>query len=235
MPRKTKNIPRRKKPVKKTRARRTIARTLKPKTYQFTRSFVDQIKLRNGLNVPTGWTQIPDDHGIVQSRGFKLSDLPNWEEFKNLFSQYRIMAVSQEYYFADTGSINTDTSLGQKQIMLYANPNSVGADNAANLTEGYYLQSQTTKKRLCLHSSGRPVKLYMKVNQLTGVFSDETGNTDYARCRPKFVSTSEPNTEHYGLDLRLARIDGSDFSTGGDVYPSCKIITKVYLQCRQVS
>lgn len=231
---------RRRAPMRSSRRRRVrpmrVARTMRPRTYNFTRSMIDQIQL-NSTEPPAGWTR--NGNAIVQSRGFKLSDLPNYTEFTQLFSQYRILAIKQEYYFTDTGSINvavgTNNNVGAKQIMLWANPNAVGKNNTSALTEGFFLQSQVSKKRLCLHASGRPIKLYTKCKQLSEIFSDEEGNTDYAKSYPKFVSTGEPDTEHYGLDIRLGRLDENVFSHDGSNYPTCKIITKVYLQCRQVS
>lgn len=213
-----------------------VARPLRPRTYNFTRSFAETIELNN-TTPPLGWTSV--DNGLVRSQPFKLADLPNYLEFVNLFSQYRLLAVKQEMYFSNTNSVNnvigTQSDLGNKQIIMYCNPNMVGYDNTSLLTEQFFLESQSSKKKLCLNAIGRPVKIYSKVKQLVKVFSDELDNTDYSKAYPKFVSTGDINTEHYGLDMRLARIDGNIFSTGGNNYPSVKIITKVYLQCRQVS
>lgn len=167
-----------------------------------------------------------------------MTMLPNYAEFKALFAQYRLMAISQEYYFSDTGSVNisdgTYNNTGGKQILMHINPNAVGKDNALLLTEQFFLESQVAKKKVCLNGNGYPVKFYSKLTQLSQVYANELAVTDYAKQRPKFVSTAEDNTEHYGQDIRLERVDGQPFSTGGTVYPRVKIITKVYLQCRQV-
>jgi hypothetical protein len=208
---------------------------LRPRTYNFTRQFVENIQLNPG-SIPTGWSFV--GNGMVRSQEFRISQLPNYTEFTSLFAQYRILAVKQEYYFTDTGSVNvvegSVNNSGGKQILMYINPNAVGAANAASLTEDFFMQSQCAKKRLCLHASGRPVKIYTKLKQLSQIYSNEVLNTDYAKIRPKFLSTGEVNAEHYGLDMRLERVDGQPFSTGGNIYPYMKIITKLYLQCRQV-
>lgn len=239
MPRKTGRAPRRKTRARrgKTRKKTAVGRPMRPKTYTFCRSFVENVDL-NSVTPPSNWTAV--ESGLVRSQPFALTDLPNYTEFTNLFQQYRLMAVKQEFYFGDTASVNLVTSGGQlnpgnRQIMLYSNPNPVGRANTNNLTEGFFLQSQSSKKRICIHSSGRPVRLYSKLKQLSKVFADEDGNTDYAKSYPKFVSTNEVNTEHYGIDTRIARVDGNNFSYGGTVYPVVKIFTKVWLQCRQVS
>lgn len=220
------------------RRRLRIHRPLRPSTYNFTRSFVENISLNN-TSPPTGWSDV--ENGLCRSQPFTLSNLVNFAEFQNLFSQYRLLAVRQELYFVDTGSVNIQSGIynntGSKQILMYINPNSVGRDNASLLTENFFLQSQVCKKRVCLHGSGRPVKLYTKLRQLSQVYANEPSSvyTDYAKIKPKFISTQEANTEHYGLDVRLQRVDGSVFSDAGSIYPDCKIVTKVYLQCRQVA
>lgn len=210
---------------------------MRPRTYNFTRSFVETIDL-NSTTPPTGWTAV--ESGLTRSQPFSLSDLPDNTEFAALFAQYRLLAVKQEYYFCDTASVNIEKSSGgynnsgNKQIMMYTCPNAVGASNAALLTEGYFMQSQCVKKRLCLNAKAAPVKVYTRLKQLSAIFSAELGNTDYAKRHPGFLSTNEKQAEHYGIDMRLQRVDGKDFSFGGSNYPTVKIVTKVYLQTRQV-
>lgn len=210
---------------------------MRPRTYNFTRSFVENVSL-NTNSPPTGWTAV--ENGLVRSQAFDITLLPDNTEFTSLFAQYRLMAVKQEFYFAATSSGTTVNpsdgmiNVGNRQIMMYMNPNPVGQNNASSLTENFFMQSQVCKKRLCLNSVGRPVNFYKRLNQLSAVFSNELGVTDYAKIRPKFVSTAETQTQHYGFDTRIQRVDGNGFSTGGDEYPTVKIVTKVYLQCRQV-
>lgn len=224
----------------RTRRRRITKRVrmpmpMRPRTYYFTRSFVETLDL-NGTTPPTGWTAVAN--GLCRSQPFDLSLLPQNSEFINLFAQYRLLAVKQEYYFCDTASVNftdgTYNNSGNKQILMYTNPNAVGVNNVGNLTEDFFMQSQSCKKRTCLHANGKPIRLYTKLKQLTDVYSGEIGNTDYVKSYPKFVSTTEPRCQHYGIDVRLQRVDNQAFSFGGSVYPKVKIITKIYLQCRQV-
>lgn len=232
---------RRKRPVRRNvrrrfHRRRRVPRALRPRTYNFTRQFVENIQL-NPSSPPTGWSFV--GNGMVRSMEFSLAQLPNYTEFTSLFAQYRILAVKQEYYFTDTASVNIENTSGYnntggKQILMYINPNAIGSANASSLTEDFFMQSQCAKKRLCLRASGRPVKIYTKLKQLSQIYSNEVLNTDYVKIRPKFISTNEVNAEHYGLDMRLERVDGNEFSHGGDEYPHVKIITKLYLQCRQV-
>ena len=221
--------------IRKNRKRTRVPRPMRPRTYNFTRSFVETIAL-NSSTPPTGWTAV--SNGLTRSQPFQLTNLPDNAEFVALFAQYRLCAVKQEYFFADTASVNVvdggAEQSGNKQIMMYTIPNSVGQDNAAALNENYFMQSQCTKKRLCLNAGARPIKIYTKLKQLTRIYSSEVGNQDFSKQRPRFVSTNEPNAQHYGIDMRLQRVDGQPFSFGGTNYPTVKIVTKVYLQCRQV-
>lgn len=220
-----------------------MPRPLRPRNYFFQRSFVENVVLNPSAgNVPPGWQVV--NNGYVRSQPFKLSDLPQYNEFVNMFAQYRILAVKQDYYFSDTnsgvgGQAPTQT-MGSRQLMLYSVPNSQGTNNLANMTEDFFMQSQCSKKRLCLNTMGKPVGLYHKLKQLSRVFSGELGNQDFVKIKPKFVSTAETEAEHYGLDVRIQRVDNKEFSFGSSApqadyaYPTVKIITKLYIQCRQV-
>lgn len=232
MPKRTRsNAPKRRtrRKVKYTGRKRIVRmpRPMRPRSYFFNRSFVETVVL-NSTAAPDGWTSV--DQGLVRSQPFKLSDLPQYTEFVNMFAQYRLLAVSQEYFFSNTSSDN----LNNQQIIMYTSPNAQGVANTANLNEAFFMQSQCSKKRLCLTTTGRPVKVYTKLRQLSRIFSGELGNQDFIKVKPKFVSTTEPEAQHYGIDVRLQRVDGQNFSTGSSSYPSVKIVTKVYLQTRQV-
>lgn len=205
----------------------SMPRAMRPRSYFFNRSFVETVTL-NSTTPPTGWTAV--DNGLVRSQPFMLSQLDNYTEFVNMFAQYRLLAVSQEYFFSNTNSDN----LANQQLIMYTVPNAQGVANTANLDESFFMQSQCSKKRLCLTTTGRPVKVYTKMKQLSRIYSGELGNQDFIKVKPKFVSTTEPQAQHYGIDVRLQRIDGEEFSHGGTTYPVVKIVSKVYLQTRQV-
>ena len=139
---------RRRNPRNRRNNRKTrVHRTLQPSTYNFTRSYVENLQLNTSLP-PLGWAAV--GNGLVRSQSFTLQLLPNFSEFQNLFVQYRLLAVSQEYYFSDTASTNVGTTpnstQGSKQILMYINPNAVGRDNQLLLTEQFFLESQVAKK-----------------------------------------------------------------------------------------
>lgn len=221
--------------ARKSRGGWKLARPMRPRVYNFTRCFVETVQLVNnaGGPVPDGW-QIAADAGMVKAQAFNLAQLPDYSEFTSLYAQYRILAVKTTMYFSSTNSDQGNEALANKQILLYMAPNRNGVGHAVKpLTESHFLQTQATKKKLCLNTNGRPISVYMKLNQLNEVYAG-TVNSDYTAVKPKFISTTETSTPHYGLDFRFQRVDNGLFSAGGSVYPSVKMIHKVYLQCRQV-
>lgn len=230
---KKRSITRRKRTTKIVR----MPRPMRPRTYNFTRSMVQTVVLNNDDQTETtGWKKTIGEYSMSKQWTFKLEDLPNYSEFVNLYEQYRIMAIKQEYYFSDSVAssvaVGNNVNSSNKQIIMMSTPNSTG--NNHTLNENYFMQSQCAKKKLCLNTMGYPVKVYTKLKQLSRIFSSEEGNQDFIKVSPKFISTNEPKALHYGVDMRLARVDGGEFSLGGSNYPSVKIITKFYMQFRQV-
>lgn len=233
-------------------ARPRAARPMHPRTYYFTRKDVQTIDLvAPGTATAANWYLV--DNGMCCNRTFSLNQIPNNQEFTNLFTQYKICAIKQTFYFSNTDSPaavepnpamgGTNQTLPNRQIIMYAVPNRSGSSSAqAALTEQFFMENSATKQRLCLNTNGKPVSLYTKLDQLTQVYGgvDQTVNppkvlTDYVRSRPRFINSSEPDTPHVGLQYRFQRVDGEPFSTNSSNFPKLKIITKYYIQTRQVS
>jgi len=233
MPYRRRKIVRRRRRVirRVTRRKIRVARPMKPLVYNFKRSFVDNIQL-NATVAPDGW--YANTNGIYQTNTFNLGQVNDPLDFTNLFASYRILAAKQQYYFSNSVS----EAPGNTQLIMYMKPNRTGAIYTntppySPLREVDFLDTQSYKKRLCLSTNGHPVSVYQKVHQLQEVYHN-IGNTDYAVAKPKFISTGEYQTPHYGMDCRIQRVDGEPFSEGTTDYPHCKIITTIYFQCRQV-
>lgn len=220
----------RKKIYKKTKPVPTLVRS--PKTYSFKQSFVETIEL-NTSAVPTGWTV--NGNALVQQMVFNLQDISNYGRFTGMFAQYRLKSARSEFFFSATSSDVSDPNTaqsGNRQIIVYTMPNRVGS--VETLTEDAFLQTQAHKKDLALTGMGKPVVCYTKLAQLSSMFASGI-NTDYAKVEPRFISTQESNTPHYGLDIRIERVDGKEFSNGSATYPYVKIIHTVYFETRQVN
>lgn len=233
MPRKTvkihkRNIGRRR-PIK--RRRRLKIGKPNPKgmvasIYQFKRQMTSVISLNN-VSTPAGWTA--DGNAIFKQFVYTLDQLPNYTEFTALFASYKICAVKMEIFFSNTNSVDSNS-----QILCYYDSNPQG--EAVALTEQHYMQSQTSRKRVLASTSRRPVKFYTKCKQLSVLYHQlqPTPLTDYGMVWPKYISTSEPTTPHYGFNVRLQRIDDRGFGTDLNHFQYAKINTTVYITCKRV-
>lgn len=221
------------KPYTRRRSRSSIPRSVSsPITYKFKQTFADSIQL-NTSAPPTGWSA--NGNALVQQMVFNLQDLASYTRFTNLFAQYRLLSAKTEMFFGNTVSDTLDTATsnsGNRQIIVYTMPNRIGS--VETLTEDAFLQTQCHQKQLALKTDGKPVLCYTPLSQLSSTYQSGI-NTDYAKQSPKFISTQESNTPHYGLDIRIQRVDGEEFSQSTATYPFVKILHTVYFECRQVN
>lgn len=206
-----------------------------PRVHKFSRSIVETIELVNaaGGTVPPNWS-ITADGGLVRRFSWDLANLSDYTDFTNLFASYRLTHVEMTFFFANTGSDAAGgdaEAMGNRQILLYAAPNRTGRSDQV-LTEQFMLDNQTTLKKLCYNDNAKPITISLPLNQLGERYAGAT--SDYAIAQSAFISTGELGTTHHGVDIRLQRVDNKEFSNGGTVYPSCKIVTKVHLECKQV-
>jgi len=184
------------------------SRGLRQSTYLFKRRLTTVVELSNADS--GGWISAPDNKSMYKQWNFKLSDLAGVDntDFTNLFRRYRINAAKVEMSFSNTGSVPAPGgSGGNFQMQLYTRANRSGRSEEI-ITEQSMLNTQASKKRLCLNN-GRPIKYYMKLNQLSETFANVGGlpNTDYTVQKPRYVSTGETGCEHYGLDMFINRVD----------------------------
>jgi len=70
----------------------------------------------------------------------------------------------------------------------------------------------------------------MRLKQLNSIYQSPL-NTDYTVVRPRYISTTEVATPHYGMNVHIAKVDGSTFTTNS---ARLKIFEKIYLTCKQV-
>lgn len=230
-----KKRPIRKRPYIRRRAKLTLAKPLKPKTYLFKRSFSEVVQL-NTQTIPTGWEKT--GNALYRQFVYKLSDLLDYSDFTNMFNQYKLTGVNIQMYFSNTesGSVaNTISTAPQvlhsnSQVIMWIAPNPTG--QAGVIGPDAMLKIQSHKKRLCMNG-GRPISVYRRLKQLTETHGG-TGNTDYRVSNPKFVSTNEPHTLHYGQSICLERADQQLFANNATNYQSVRMIYTYYIVCKQV-
>lgn len=225
------------------RLRRNLAkpqRGLKQSVHLFKRSITQVIPLADSL-LPSdsGWLA-SSDNGIYKMWKFKLSDLVDNGDFKTLFGAYKICGVNVELSFNNTGSAVTanDGTVPSVQpgcqLQIYTIPNRVGRvrQSIDPLTEQICLNTQACKKRLALNG-GKPVRFYMKTNQANMIYNSLT-DTDYTVQKPRYISTKEPDAEHYGLQMYVNRVDGLTLSSNMYNQQSMRCTTTYYIACRGV-
>lgn len=219
-----KRRPRRmKKRVYKKKLPITRSLTLKPAVHLFKRKMTQVMQLSN-VSAPSGWTA--EGNAYYKNWQFTLNNLPNPTDFTNLFAQYKLVGVQTEMIFANTVA-NDDNS----QVLIYWDLNRDG--QARPGTESQFLQSQTARHMTLKPGVSKPVKMYCKLKQLSNTF--KLTDDDYALQTPKWLSTAEPNTPHFGTSMRIQRVDDRPFGTELANFQYCKVIHTVYLACRKVA
>ena len=168
------------------------------------------------------------DQGANYDVVCNLSELDGYTDFTNLFNQYKLTGVTLTFYCPATNVTLGQPNLQNSQLIMYTVPNQAGRPRNVTLTEADCLNTQCVKKQLLMNNNGKGVSMYIPLKQLRMTFASLT-DTDYAVSTPKFISTDEPNTPHYGPTLRIQAI--SPFGFRGQ---NLKIITKVHLTCKQV-
>lgn len=218
------------KTITKTRGkgrRRRAGITRRPRVISFQRSATEELTL-NTQSPPTGWTAVDD--GLCINYVFGLSEIDEYTSFTNLFSMYRLKGVRIEGYFS-----NTVSDSANKQTMMYYCQNYVGAHPASDLTEQYFLNKPIHKRRVLVTSRGKAFSIYCPLNQLAENYSSAT-NTDYGVVKPRWVSTTETSCPHYGMSVRLQRLDDQNWTHESSAqYPTLKIIKTYYFQMRGLS
>lgn len=218
-----------------------ISRPLRPRIDSYKRSFSSTIQLRTDTgNIPVGW--YVDNGALFTTWTFYLKQLNDITDFTNLYAMYKIKGVRLQMYFSNTQSvISQDSTSGytpNRQLMVYMTPNregdaynNSGDPGSEPLTEDVCLDTQSVKKKLALNG-GRPLDIYMSLRQQNVLFN-KTDSTAYSTVAPKWLRSDQTEVNHYGLNMRIQRVDDQPLTTGGGIQ-FCKIIGTLYFQCKQV-
>lgn len=202
-----------------------VARPMRPKTYSFTRSFARELNMADVVN--DGFFKW-HDNGANYDVVLALNDLDGYADFTNLFSQYKLTGVTITFYCPSTNVTLAQPNVGNSQLIMYTVPNQTGRPRDLTLDETECLNTQCVKKQLMMNANGRGVSMYIPLKQLRMTYSSLT-DTDYAVSTPKFISTDEVATPHYGPALRIQTVSGNN--TSGQII---KYIMKVHLTTKQV-
>ena len=200
-------------------------RGLIPSIYKFKRFNTNTITLDSGTVTP-GWTQFTGDSSVIQKTWvFSLDGMNGYTQFTSLFQQYKLMGVRLQIYPSVT-EVTAYRAADVSQIIMYTSKSKYGY--AASSTEEL-LSRQAIKKKV-VFKGGRPVDVYMPLTQLTQIYGNAV-STDYIPSRPKWISTNEVNTQHYGIDMAFQTVSGQNIL---EMPMSLKIMTTLYFQCKGV-
>lgn len=121
---------------------------------------------------------------------FRLSDLPDYTEFTELFEYYRITGVRIRYTFNGTNaSLPIGNSYAFMPSIMYAQDlNDAIAETRPDLMQ---------HDKVTFKSLNRPGSVFIRPKTQVMMYEGVAG-TGYAEGVNKWINTSDPNVEHYG-------------------------------------
>lgn len=196
-----------------------------PKNYLFARS---KENLLNLTSPDAGWITTLDN-SLVKTFDFNLFSLPNPSDFTNLFGQYKLnMAIVKIFPSASQVLISTGPAGTQNMIItIWKNTHGVPLD--ATFSNAKLLEIQ--KKRQFMFPLNKPTTIKMYLKQLSHIYAGSTAFPDYGTVKPRYISTTEPNTPHYGMNVHIRKLDATAFGSNA---PTLLVREKIYLTTRQV-
>lgn len=197
--------------IRRLRSKRRLHTARNPVGHQFTRIAYSQNALQFNAGVPT------NTFGAVV---FKLSDLPNYQEFTELYDLYKINKVK----YTIIPKINSATLNGSVQMPII---HSVidSNDNTAFTTLAQMMENEDVKttRGVVPHSRYFTPKCQTKLYE-------SLGTDGYATMRRNpFINTEDPSVPHYALKWAI-----ENPISGGDAYWYADIRIKFYLSFREV-
>ena len=213
----------RRKPIRKAIMHRkqgklAIAKGLRQSIIPFKRTMSQIIDTNQTSNLPHNWAVSSGDvtgyHALLGTQIFQLSQLPEFNNIQNMYKWYKINCVVIKLYPCYTSNVpNGATSIsssqsyqGQNLICTYTK-NQSGTGLSSTIDNDYWLTQQARKTRII--TGNRPITFKVFPKLLNEVYSSIT-NTDYTLMRPKFISTNEPSTPFFGLDMAFTLTDYND-------------------------
>lgn len=210
------------------RPRTRAALIPRPRTYAFSRATENFLN----MDAPTnGWVTTADN-AVVRTFAWDLNSLTANSEFTNLFAQYKLnyavvkMFPTVSKFVAVQGAPIPSAYGGNSIITVWRNVHGVALDSAFSTSDLLQIQS----KRQFMVPSSKPTIIKMPLKQSSNLYGSLT-NTDYAAVKPKYVSTTETSTPHYGLNVHIRKIDGTPYGAGGN---DMLVKEQILLTCRQV-
>lgn len=196
------------------------------------------------LNDLTGTTTPPFDEivhttdgGAVGQIRISLDQFPNEGDFTNLFRQYKLNYLKLIFYPSANvipGGATRDEggSYSNNQILIRTKLNRTGLAIGAGNTIADWSQIQAKKQWML--ATDKPTTITCRLSQLSKAV-DSVGGSENIVIKPKYVSTDNPDVVHQGLDIRFDSLNGTPISQTDQIWPSFRIVAKVYMTMKGVA
>jgi hypothetical protein len=205
------------------------------RTYAFKRAQESLLALEAPAN---GWINVDPDgdaygHCLVKTFTFDMAEVPSAEEFSNLYRQYKLNHVVAKFFpsYSSIGVTTGPVATTNLIITIWANTNGLPLDNTFRNEDLLEIQG----KKQFMMPQNKPLYISMPLKQLGNTFAgtDTAGNieTTFAVRKPRYLGTDNLTVPHYGFNVHIRKVDGSNFTSNS---PRFLIKESIYLSCRQV-
>jgi len=206
-------LTRRRRPTMRRRMRRPrLYKAIRPQNqiHQFKRTFLKGTWTLNNLT----------DTFVAYT--FKLSDLPNYTEFTNLFDRFRIVKVAVHLIPQWTNNdLNPVTSMEKVNPAIYSVVDTTEDAAPTALTEMYEYSN------LKITRGGRIHTRYFSPAVLTNAF-EGVAATAYIPKWKQWITTDDYATPHYAIKLA-----GDKTQTSSNNF-TVRVMMSYYIQCKNV-
>lgn len=185
------------------------SRGLTASRYFFAERVVTQVPDIKDGPMPNGrWTNNGTLTATMHDGVFQLQDLNNYGKYQNMFEAYRINAVKIQFISNATITTSLSGTSASDQIMVYNWVDFINnySGGASMPTVKELLEMQRCRKRQLI--TGKPLNIYTKVKQQNIALLSDSSSYAYTQQKPKWISTTQPATNHYSLNTVFANQDG---------------------------
>lgn len=180
------------------------------------------------------------DGGAVGQIRVSLDDFPSHTDFTNLFRQYKLNYLKLIFYPSGnsvaTGATRDEGgNYSNNQVLIRTMLNRTGIAIGAGNTISEWSQVQAKKQWML--ATDKPTTITCRLSQLTPVAANDQNpvNEEYSVKKPTYVSTNNADVLHYGLNVRFDSLNGIPISQTDVIWPSFRIVAKVYLTAKGVA
>lgn len=169
------------------------------------------------------------------SMEFKLSDLPGYQEFTNLFDQYKICGIKAKFVYDKSSALTlmAPTELTDTLAFYGSLPNLYTVidynDKTVLSTQGQYLEYQNCH----INRMDKPTKRYFKPKISYEITSGITSGYAAGNKNP-WVDSNYPDVRHYGLKIGMDGQPGNNITGATTIIGELSVFYTVYIAFKNV-